>query len=130
MIRFVPVLIEVGLLVYCLIDCVQTDSAQVRNLPKGWWIVLIIVMPLVGGIAWLVAGRPRRSAGRPVPWRTTATAGYPEYERPPEATSSQQIDARLRDEQARVDREHDEALQRWKDSRREAGEQEGPVAPA
>ncbi len=120
MIRLLPAVIEVALLVYCLIDCLQTDSLLVRGLSKGWWIVLIIVMPLVGGIAWLVAGRPQRSAGRSVPWRATATAGYPEYERPgAETHASEQIDARLGEDQARVDREHEEALRQWEQSLRE-----------
>jgi len=63
MIRVLPVLIELGLLIYCLIDCIQADPAAVRNLPRWAWIVLILLFPLVGGIAWLVVGRP----ARPVP---------------------------------------------------------------
>ena len=83
MIRVLPVLIQLGLLVYCLIDCIQTDSVLVRNLPKAAWVLLIVFLPLVGGIAWLVAGRPERGAtARAVPWPSTATAGFPEYERP------------------------------------------------
>ena len=117
MIRMLPAVLEIGLLVYCLIDCVRTEPSSVRNLPKLAWVLLIIVLPLIGGIAWLVAGRPERSAGRPVAWRSPATAGYPEYERPFEASeASRAIDERLREEQARVDREHEEALHRWEKS--------------
>lgn len=116
-IRLLPAVLEIGLLVYCLVDCLQTDAMLVRNLPKLGWVVLIIVLPLIGGIAWLVAGRPERSAGRPVVWRSTATAGFPEYERPFEASAaSRAIDERLREEQAKVDREHEEALRRWERS--------------
>jgi len=82
MVRYLPFLIETGLLVYCLIDCVQADADRVRNLAKGWWIVLIVLLPLVGGIAWLVAGRPEQPRRRDVPWPATRTAGFPEYERP------------------------------------------------
>jgi len=83
-----PALIQLGLLVYTLIDCIQTDSVLVRNLSKPLWVVLIIFVPIVGPIAWLVAGRPERSrSGGPsnpsgVPWPSTRTAGFPEYERP------------------------------------------------
>jgi len=59
MIRFLSVVLELALLVYCLIDCIQTDEARVRNLPKIGWILLIIIVPIVGGLAWLFAGRPR-----------------------------------------------------------------------
>jgi len=128
-IRFLPVLLEIALLIFCLIDCIQTDTAQVRNLPKWAWILLILFFPLIGGIAWLVAGRPSRaSTGNPVPWRSTATAGFPEYERP---TSSPRadlaaIDEQLRRDQERVDREHEEALRRWQAQR--GGAQDRPGA--
>jgi hypothetical protein len=62
MTRGLPVLLEFGLLVYCLIDCVQSPEERVRNLRKGWWILLIIVVPLAGSLAWLFAGRPRPAA--------------------------------------------------------------------
>ena len=117
--RILP-LIELALLVYCLIDCLQSDSATVRGLSKGWWIVLIVFLPLAGGIAWLVAGRPARAPRSGVPWRSTATAGYPEYERPSKARAAEaEIDARLSDDQARVDREHQDAMRKWEDSLRQ-----------
>jgi len=57
--RFLPAFIELALLIYCLVDCIQTDESRVRNLPKVGWILLIIILPIVGGVAWLVAGRPK-----------------------------------------------------------------------
>ncbi|WP_024285876.1 PLD nuclease N-terminal domain-containing protein [Cellulomonas sp. KRMCY2] len=80
---YLPYLIELALLVFALIDCIQTDSAAVRNLSKTVWVLLVILVPIVGPVAWLVAGRP--AAGqrrRSVPWPSTQTAGFPEYERP------------------------------------------------
>lgn len=77
--RGLPLLIEVGLLIYAIVDCIQTPVP--RNLPKWAWLVVIIVLPLFGSIAWLLLGRPDRRAGA-VPWPATGTAGYPEYERP------------------------------------------------
>ncbi len=77
--RGLPLLIEVGLLIYAIVDCIQTPVP--RNLPKWAWLVVIIVLPLFGSIAWLLLGRPDRRAGS-VPWPATGTAGYPEYERP------------------------------------------------
>lgn len=131
MVRYVPVLIELGLLVYGLIDCLQTESTLVRVLPKPGWILLIIVLPLIGPVAWLVAGRPARAPGDAVAWRSTATGGFPEYERPsPAERAAAEIDARLRAEQARVDREHDDAVRRWEQGQRELrkGVDDGPSA--
>lgn len=134
--RYLPGLIELALLVYCLIDCVQTDSVAVRNLPKLAWVAIIVIIPIIGPIAWLVAGRPgRASAGSAVPWRSTQTAGYPEYERPTVAAKAHdEIDDRLARERAQVDREHEEALRRWEDSLREREsrlrpDDGGPVSP-
>lgn len=65
-IRTLPVLLSVALTVYCLIDAIQTDEIIMRNLPKIPWIFIILLFPVVGPIAWLVAGRPDRQtrAGR------------------------------------------------------------------
>ncbi|WP_426565172.1 PLD nuclease N-terminal domain-containing protein [Angustibacter sp. McL0619] len=80
MIRVVMYLAELGLLVYALIDCVQTERAQVRNLPKLVWIALIVLLPIVGSISWLLAGRPLREGGAPPsqrPWSTGGPAPRP-----------------------------------------------------
>ncbi len=121
MVDVLPGLIELALLIFCLIDCIQTDPVLVRNLPKLGWLLIIILLPIVGGIAWLVAGRPQYgSAGPAVPWRSTGTGGFPEYERPqPPHRSADAIDEQLRRDQERVDREHEEALRRWEAGLRE-----------
>ena len=80
MFRGLPVLIEICLFVYCLIDAIQTPSDEMRNLPKVTWVILIILVPFIGSIAWLVAGKPnsrRQSAWavRPRIPRVRAPAG-------------------------------------------------------
>jgi len=51
--------VELVLLVYCVLNVITTPEAEVRNLPKLLWLLLVVVLPIVGGIAWLVAGRPQ-----------------------------------------------------------------------
>jgi hypothetical protein len=64
MIRVLPWLLSIALTVYAVVDCVQTDEQRIRNLPKLLWLLLILLFPLVGPIAWFIAGRPQRgSAG-------------------------------------------------------------------
>ncbi|MFI7589586.1 hypothetical protein ACIB24_21170 [Spongisporangium articulatum] len=53
------------------------------------------------------------SRGNAVPWRSTQTAGFPEYERPVAGRSTGAIDDQLQRDLDRVDREHEEALRRW-----------------
>ena len=50
-----------GFWVYTFLDCVRSDSRTARGLPKGVWIVVIIVLPVIGGILWLLIGRDRAS---------------------------------------------------------------------
>jgi hypothetical protein len=33
----------------------------VRNLPKTFWILLIIFLPTIGSVAWLLLGRPEKT---------------------------------------------------------------------
>ena len=109
MIRYLPFVIELALLVYCLIDCIQTDVP--RNLSKTTWVFVIILLPLVGGIAWLVAGRPEHRPSRTVPWPSTQTAGFPEYERP-RRTAPDDDPAFLAGMRASDD-EHEKMLKDW-----------------
>lgn len=80
------VVVELVLLVYCLLNVITTPAPAVRNLSKGVWLVLVIVLPLVGGIAWLVAGRPVGPA-RSLPYKGN-TGVFPEYDRPGRAVAT------------------------------------------
>jgi hypothetical protein len=104
-IRFLPFAIEFALLVFCVIDIIQTPDFATRNLSKGWWLVLVIVLPLIGCVAWLVAGRPQRERSATT-W--SPGAGFPEVARPPVDTND--VDRALREELDRIDREYDELL--------------------
>jgi sorbitol-specific phosphotransferase system component IIC len=63
MLRVLPTLILLVLTIYALVDCIQTEQSRQRNLPKALWLVLILLLPLIGPIAWFLAGRPG-AAGR------------------------------------------------------------------
>ena len=79
-------LVELCLLVYCALNVITTPPADCRNLPKLVWLALVIVFPLVGGIAWLVAGRPQ-GPSRSLPYK--GNHGIPpEYDRPGRASAN------------------------------------------
>ena len=59
MLRVLSVVGPILLTIYCLVDAIQTPDEQVRNLQKVIWIFLIAIAPIVGPVAWLIAGRPR-----------------------------------------------------------------------
>ncbi len=62
MLRYVPALLSLALTVYCVIDAITTDEADMRNLPKVAWVMIVLLLPVVGPVAWLLGGRPRRGA--------------------------------------------------------------------
>lgn len=77
--------VELCLVVYCVLSIITTPDEQVRNLPKLLWLVLVLLFPIVGGVAWLVAGRPQGPA-RSLPYK--GNRGIPpEYDRPGRATA-------------------------------------------
>jgi hypothetical protein len=51
-------IVVLAIWIYALLDLIQTDDTLVRNLPKLAWLLLVIFVPLVGSIAWIIAGRP------------------------------------------------------------------------
>jgi len=82
MIRFglIGVIIELALTIYALIDVIRTDESQIRGLPKFAWIILIILLPVVGAVVWLVAGKERdesRGAGLRAPGSRSRQPGRP-----------------------------------------------------
>jgi hypothetical protein len=75
------VLLLLALDVFCVIDLIQTREDEVRNLPKIAWLLLILLFPPIGSIAWLAAGRPQPGQARRSAYEPTMPA-YPEYDRP------------------------------------------------
>lgn len=73
-------IVVLALWIYCLVEVIGTPESRVRNLPKIVWIIIVLLFPLVGSIAWLVAGRPA-VAPTSAP-RTGPAAAFPEYDRP------------------------------------------------
>ncbi len=115
-------LVEIVLLVYCVLNVITTPDAEVRNLPKLLWLLLVVVQPLVGGIAWLIAGRPQGPA-RSLPYK--GNQGVPPmYDRPGRATAFRPDDdeAFLRGLRERAEQQRREA-----ERRKRAGDD--PVTP-
>ena len=56
-------LVSLVLLVYSALDLATTPASAVRTLPKPVWF-LVLLPPLFGPAAWLLAGRPERGTPR------------------------------------------------------------------
>jgi hypothetical protein len=57
-IRFLMYAVPVVVVLYAFIDALLSPGDDVRTLPKWLWLVVIVLIPLLGAIAWLLAGRP------------------------------------------------------------------------
>ena len=73
--------------VFCVVDIIGTPAHRARNLPKIWWLILVLLFPLVGCIAWLAAGRPQ-SAARRASAHEREVPEFPEYDRPGRAAAT------------------------------------------
>ncbi len=59
MVRYLPMIIVLGLTIYCIIDVLVTPRERLRSLGKIGWL-LVTLIPLAGAVLWLALGRPRR----------------------------------------------------------------------
>lgn len=109
---------------YCLVEVAMTPEHEMRALPKIGWLVIVVLLPTIGSVAWLVAGRP---VG---PHRPQSNTRYSEYDRPGRyvAQNPDSDEAFLRGLRERADQQRREAQrqelerQREIERRRESGE--------
>ena len=95
--------------IWALLDCIGTDAALCRNLPKPLWIVIVLILPDIGSLLWLLMGRPERSSWRPgstdysQPRRPVGAEDSPRYSSTP--VVSDRRSAELDEQLARWERE-------------------------
>ncbi|QIS02592.1 hypothetical protein F5X71_09910 [Nocardia brasiliensis] len=116
-------LLTLALWVYCLIDIITCPDAGIRHLPKMGWLIVVILIPTVGALLWLFAGRPVHET------RPRSTTGYAEYDRPgryvaqdPAADEAFLRGLRERAEQQRAEARRQEAARQNDQDRRDKGE--------
>ncbi|MFD8481342.1 PLD nuclease N-terminal domain-containing protein [Kitasatospora sp. NPDC059673] len=108
LLRVVPTVALLALWVWAFIDCLTTPEDEIRHLPKVVWVIIVLLFPLVGSIAWLVAGKDR-AARRRVPWASGPTAGFREYERPLAPDDDPEFLASLK----HGNQQHEQMLEQW-----------------
>ncbi|HEU0182913.1 MAG TPA: PLD nuclease N-terminal domain-containing protein [Agromyces mariniharenae] len=45
--------------IYAVADCAFFDRTRIRGLRRGWWIVVILFVPIIGALLWFIIGRGR-----------------------------------------------------------------------
>jgi hypothetical protein len=97
-----PLLVGLALLafwLYCLFDVITTPDEESRSLPKLLWVVIVVLLIPVGGLFWLLLGRPN---GPRVPRSLFSDDKPPRPEAPKGPDDDpdflKDLDRRLRDE--------------------------------
>jgi hypothetical protein len=106
--------------IWALFDCIATDGALCRNLPKGVWLILVILLPDIGGVAWLLLGRPEKARWRP------GSTDYAKPRRPVGLEDSPQYSG-VEEVSERRSAELDRRLEQWEAEQRALRE---PAEPA
>lgn len=69
MVRFIiiGVVLAVAFTLYSLVDAAMTDAARARGVSKPVWVVIVVLLPVIGGVLWLMLGKGSVPPPRPIP---------------------------------------------------------------
>ncbi|MFG3054421.1 PLD nuclease N-terminal domain-containing protein [Kitasatospora sp. NPDC048239] len=124
MLRILTVVLPLALWVWAFIDCLTAPEDEVKHLPKVVWVIIVLLFPPLGPIAWLVAGKRRgfvqgRTADQVAPAR-------PRDGRPLAPDDDPEFLASLKKD----DKQHEDMLKQWEaDLRRREEELRGRDEP-
>lgn len=89
-----------ALWVFSIVDCIRTDAMRTRGLPKPAWVLIVILLPIVGGILWLTIGKDRPGKRGAGPARPMYPDDDMEFLR--QVDSDREHDQRIRDLEAKL----------------------------
>jgi hypothetical protein len=101
--------VALALFIFCLVDVISIYDSRIKTLNKIAWVFIIILVPLIGPILWLVAGKERggdRPAERARNARPVAPDDDLEFLRKVDVQESQE--ARIRRLEAELKRLNDD----------------------
>ncbi|MFD5327431.1 PLD nuclease N-terminal domain-containing protein [Streptomyces sp. NPDC127092] len=125
MLRALMFILPLALVIYSLIDCLNTPEDEVKHLPKVVWVIIILLFWIVGPIVWFAAGKLRRApAGGSTPseWHRNHRQEWVAPDDNPEFLKSLKEETK-RDESLLKDWEADLRRREEELKKRERGEQ-------
>lgn len=107
MARFIIIGVNVAaaFTVYALVDAAMTPVERARALNKPVWIVLIVLLPVIGGIMWLTIGKNR---GPLTSQSQLPPDDDPQFSGTRPGMSKEEIDQRMKDLEQRLKELDDE----------------------
>jgi hypothetical protein len=115
-------LVSVLLAALAMISCLSVaDKARLRALPRWAWVLVILLVPTAGPVAYFIAGRPQppgaKLTGRPEPPRPRAPDDDPDFLRSlDQPTISDEDEELLRRWEEDLKRREDEQRRRDRDT--------------
>jgi hypothetical protein len=99
--------LPLALMIYAIVDCAADDEVERTSVPKPLWIIIIILFPYVGALAWLaVAKIARPRADGRGGWGSVGTRPFrPRGPAPKAPDDDQQFLREWAADQARKERE-------------------------
>lgn len=70
-------ILVIALMIGALIDIITRDDSRVKFLPKMVWIIIVILLPLIGGLLWFGLGRDYGEDGIAIPRMRRAPRSAP-----------------------------------------------------
>lgn len=67
MVRALPYIVPIALALYALIDLSRSQVVERAGIRPLAWVAMIVLLPVVGPIAWIAVSRSRRAGGTPRP---------------------------------------------------------------
>lgn len=97
MVRFgiIGIVVGVAFTLYALVDAAMSDGSRARGVSKPIWVVLIVVLPVIGGVLWFLIGKARGHAPS-----SSAPDDDPRFTG--RSGSQREVDARLKDLEAQL----------------------------
>jgi hypothetical protein len=113
----ISALVATAFWVFTVVDCAVQPASRHRGVSKPVWILIVVLLPVLGGILWLAVGRTRKPSAA---GRRRAPDDDPEFLGSLASRSEQdERIRRLEEELAQLDAEDDDP--RWT--------ADGPVPP-
>lgn len=120
--RAVVIVLVLALTIYSLLDCARTpEESMPARMPRFLWIILIVLFPTVGPIAWIIVSRVKAAEERggvvePTVWSSKEGTQFRRAERPralgpdddPEFLRNLERDIRRRREQDQNNKDGEE----------------------
>ncbi|MBM0226609.1 MULTISPECIES: PLD nuclease N-terminal domain-containing protein [Micromonospora] len=114
-------LAEVVLGICALISCLSAEEGEIRALPRIAWVLIILIFPLVGSIAWFVAGRESGPGRARTAW--PMGNGFSERDRGRRQVAPDDDPAFLSSLGERSRQQDQELFRRWEDDLRRREEE-------